>query len=181
MTKAAKPIAVIQGAASPVIQELIRRFVDGLPNAVRLAGVVEEGVRPVEGACGAGYLRSLSDGALFTIFEDLGPGSEACNLDAAGVVAACGAACRDIAAGCDLVVLNKFGKLEAERGGLAAAFQAAIEAGAPILTSVSPKFTPAWDAFAAPLSVILPPDLDRIEAWWREVSGAAQPPRAASA
>ena len=40
---------------------------------------------------------------------------------------------RDIAAGCDLVVLSKFGKLEAGGGGLRDAFGAAIEAGVPVL------------------------------------------------
>jgi hypothetical protein len=72
-----------------------------------------------------------------------------------------------IAVGCDLVVLNKFGKIEAERSGLAPAFASAIEAGLPVLTSVSPRFAEAWDRFAAPLYVILPPDPDALDAWWR--------------
>ena len=87
-------------------------------------------------------------------------------MDASGVLSACQAVERDIATGCDLVVLSKFGKVEAERSGLAAAFSAAIAAGAPILTSVSPKFNAAWEQFAAPFYVVLPPDLAEIERWW---------------
>jgi hypothetical protein len=76
---------------------------------------------------------------------------------------------RDIAQGCDLVVLSKFGRLEAEGGGLRDAFGAAIEAGIPVLTSVSGKFGKAWQNFAAPLSVTVPDDADAIEAWWEAV------------
>jgi hypothetical protein len=31
---------------------------------------------------------------------------------------------------------------------------------------VSPKLGDAWDRFAAPLYMILPPDLAAVEAWW---------------
>jgi hypothetical protein len=76
---------------------------------------------------------------------------------------------RDIAQGCDLVVLSKFGKLESQGGGLREAFGAAIEAGIPVLTSVSGKFETAWRNFAAPLAVTVPDDADAIEAWWEAV------------
>jgi hypothetical protein len=84
------------------------------------------------------------------------------------VVAACETVQRDIEAGCDLVVLNKFGKIEAEGGGLAPAFAAAVNARLPVLTSVSPKLAEPWARFAAPLFVVLPPEERLIEAWWRE-------------
>jgi hypothetical protein len=61
-----------------------------------------------------------------------------CQLDEVGAVAAAVAVQRDITAGCDLVLLNKFGKLEIAGDGLASAFRAAITAGLPVLTSVSP-------------------------------------------
>jgi hypothetical protein len=84
--------------------------------------------------------------------------------------------CQDIAAGCDLVVLSKFGKLEAENGsGLLAAFVAALESGVPVLTAVSPHRLAQWDAFAAPYYETIGPSLDAIAAWW-----SAQSPAAAS-
>jgi hypothetical protein len=85
----------------------------------------------------------------------------------------------DIAAGCDLVVLSKFGRLEADGGGLRDAFAAALEAGVPVLTSVSPVYTDKWQAFATPLFTVLPPDADRVDAWWRSLRTA--PSRASSA
>jgi hypothetical protein len=67
------------------------------------------------------------------------------------------------------VVLNRFAKLEAGRGGLTSAFAAAVEAGLPVLTSVSPAFQGAWEQFAAPLFVMLPAEPEMVDAWWRAV------------
>ena len=166
---AIKSIGVIQGAATPVVQELLRQFVARLESNARVAGVIEDPPVAGEGPCGSGDLRSLSDGRRFPIMQDLGPGAVSCRLDAAGVVCACDSVLRGIDAGCDLVVLSKFGKIEAAGSGLAPAFARAMEDGLPILTSVSPKFSEALDRFAAPLYVLLLPELADVEAWWRSV------------
>ena len=134
------PIAVVRGAPTPQIQALFASFVVRLGSPVRVVGVVEE--EPVPGRA---QLRSLADGRRFEVFQELGRGSSACSVDAGSVVSACEAVRGDIAAGCDLVVLSKFGRLEA----------------------VAPKFDLAWSAFAAPLFVMLPPRLEAVEAWWR--------------
>jgi hypothetical protein len=112
--------------------------------------VLEESHGQDDQVCGAGYLRSIANGARYSMFQDLGPGSTACRIDPAGVLLAGEAVRRDIAAGCDLVLLNRFAKLEAERQGLMSAFVAAVEAQVPLLTSVSPAFQGAWERFAAP-------------------------------
>jgi len=168
-----KPIAVLQGAPSEVIQALMRDFALGLAPASRIAGVVEVPDVDVAGeVCGGSHLLSLADGGKFEIYQELGSAAGACRLDAAGVVTACEAIERDIAAGCDLVVLNKFGKVEMERSGLAAAFAAAIEARIPVVTSVSPKMMEHWERFAAPMYELLPPDRGELERWWADVRGA---------
>lgn len=165
-----KPIGVIQGAASSEVQSLLRAFIRRLDSATRVAGVMEAAADGAEGPCSAGDLVSLSDQRTFAIMQDLGSEATACRLDADGVVSACEAALDGIAAGCDLVILSKFGKIEAEGSGLAAAFARAIESGHPILTSVSPRFNAEWDRFAAPFYVLLPPEPEALDAWWRAVS-----------
>jgi hypothetical protein len=163
-------IAAIQGAESPIIQALIQAFVDQLPRQVRVAGVIEDyPPETPDGEC-APNLRNLRSGSLHALFQELGPCASSCALNAESVVAVCEEVNRDIAAGCDLVVLNKFAKLEAERSGLTAAFAASLEAGIPILTSVSPKFDAEWRRFAEPYFVILPPEPAAIARWWRAVS-----------
>ena len=160
-------IGVVQGAPSPAVQGLLRAFVADLGPSVRVAGVIEDVADAAGEACSVGQLRSLRDDSVFAIVQDLGSGSSACRVDAGGIVTACEAVCRDIAVGCDLVVLSKWGKVEADRSGLAAAFAAAIDAGVPVLTSVAPRFTPLWERFAAPMYVMLPPDVGSIGDWWR--------------
>ena len=71
-----------------------------------------------------------------------------------------------ISEGADLVVLSKFGKLEAARSGLADAFRAAIEADLPILTVVSPAAAEEWELFAAPwLFQFLDASPEALEGW----------------
>jgi hypothetical protein len=177
----AKPIAAVQGGTTPQIQAVFRAFLASLQPHGRVAGVIEESPTASDADDGDAWLRNLVDGRVFPLFQDLGPNSTACGLDAGSVVSACEAVRRDIAAGCDLVVLSKFGRLEAERSGLADAFAAAVEVQAPVLTSVSPKFAAPWAAFAAPLFVVLPPQLHALQAWWRSVSPRSPAPPAEAA
>jgi hypothetical protein len=164
-----RKIAVVQGMPSAQVQELFRTLVDRWQPSTRLAGAIAEDHGLADRACSAGFLRSLGSGERFPIFQDLRPGSKTCHLAGAGALAAADAVRRDIAAGCDLVLLNKFGKLEADGGGLRDAFGAAIEVGVPVLTSVSAALAAAWQSFAARLFVIVPADADRIDAWWQAV------------
>jgi hypothetical protein len=172
MDPAVKTIAVVQGASATTVQDLFRTLVDRWRPSARLAGVIAESHGLADRVCSAGFLRNVCTGELFPIFQDLGPGSTACHLDGASMLPATEAVQRDIAAGCDLVLLSKFGKLEAANAGLMGAFRAAIEAHIPVLTSVSPAFEAAWATFADPLFITLPASLGQIEAWWQ----AVQPP-----
>jgi Protein of unknown function (DUF2478) len=161
--------AVVQGAPNATIQDIFHTLADRWQTSARLAGVLAETHGLADRACSAGYLRDLRTGERFPIFQDLGAGSTECHLDGGAMLPATEAVRRSIAAGCDLVLLNKFGKLEAANSGLADAFRAAIEAEVPVLTSVSPAQDAAWGRFAAPLFVTLAADPAEIEAWWQSV------------
>src|SRR5262245_10950641 len=106
------------------------------------------------GTCTAGILRDIVSGLPYQIHLETPPDHATCDIDAAGVESACAAVIHDVLAS-DLVVLSKFGKLEAMQRGLASAFEAAIAAGKPVLTSVSNKHRDAWLAFA-PDALLLP-------------------------
>lgn len=162
-------IAVVQGASNATIQDIFHALADRWRMSARLAGVLAETHGLADRACSAGFLRNIGTGERFPIFQDLGPGSAACHLDGAAMLPATEAVRRDIAAGCDLVLLNKFGKLEAANSGLVDAFRAAIEADVPVLTSVSPSHEAAWAQFATPLFVTLAANPAEIDAWWQAV------------
>ncbi|MGJ4942138.1 DUF2478 domain-containing protein [Bradyrhizobium sp. HKCCYLS1011] len=166
-------IVALQGAASAIIQGLLRDFAAQLTDTgLRVAGVVESAADS-DHPCKSMALRSLEDGRLFSISQDLGPGSQACNLDPEGLVLACAAVQDQIARGADIVILSKFGKQEALGRGLSDAFGAAIAAGLPIITSVSPALTKEWRNFAGELGECVQADVAQhpgwINAWSRHV------------
>jgi uncharacterized protein DUF2478 len=160
-----KIIAVVRGASNAEIQAIFRGLADKWRPYVHLAGLVAENHGLADRHCRAGYLRNLMTGARFSIFHDLGPDADMCHLDGVGAVAAAATMQSDIAAGCDLVLLNKFGKLEIAGDGLASAFRAAITAGLPLLTSVSPAHDEAWRRFVDQEFAVLPPDPAAIDLW----------------
>jgi hypothetical protein len=160
-------IAALQGASSATIQALLDDFaLRAARLGHKIAGVIELATDQSVGVCRRRAVRDLSTGTIMSISQNLGQGSTACNLDPSGLIEACAAVERAIAAGADLVILSKFGKLEAERGGLSDAFRAAIGARLPILTAVSPAMTAAWRLFAGPLSQFIPADASVVDAWW---------------
>ena len=166
-------ITALQGASSAEIQNLLRDFAAQLASSgLRVAGVVEC-VADISHPCKSMALRSLDDGSMFSISQDLGPGSQACNLDPEGLVMACAAVQASIAHGADLVILSKFGKQEAMGRGLSDAFGAAISAGLPVLTAVSPAMMGDWRNFAGELAECVQADVARrphwIDDWSRRV------------
>ena len=166
-------IAALQGASSAQIQRLLADFAEKLARrGLRVGGVVEFGEAAPGGACGQMQLRELSTGEMFSISQNLGPGSQACNLDGQGLTAACAAVERALAGGLDVVILSKFGKQEAAHGGLYDAFQLAAASRTPLLTAVSPAMAAPWGDFAGPVSEYLPATAEAVEAWGRRcVSG----------
>ena len=169
MRSPAKTIAVVQGSPNATVQDMLRTLVDRWATSARVAGVVAEPHGLADRACNAGFLRNICTGERFSIFQDFGLGSTTCHLDERGVLAATEAARRDISVGCDLVVLSKFGKLEASGTGLLNAFNAAIDANIPVLTSVSPAYEQTWVRFAGPSFVVLAADPLKIDEWWHLV------------
>lgn len=102
------------------------------------------------------------------MFLDAQPAGTSCHLDATGVDGACAAVLSQIPDS-DVVVLSKFGKLEATGGGLAPAFAAAMAGGKPVLTTVSDLHQDAWRRLA-PDAIRLPADGAAIRDWWAKIA-----------
>lgn len=164
-------IAAIVGAESAVIQKLLAEAVSDWRRAgVRVCGLVEEAHGLTGRSCTSGLLRNLETGNVFAMYLDEPPAHTSCHLDELGVVEACASVVDRIAAS-DLVVLSKFGKVEAVGSGLFEAFETAIRLGKPLLTSVAPKHHYAWQRFA-PEAAFIRPDRASMETWKRNVSNA---------
>ncbi|MGK3946480.1 DUF2478 domain-containing protein, partial [Streptomyces caeruleatus] len=64
-----------------------------------------------------------------------------------------------------LLVLNKFGKIEAEGGGMCGVMAKALERGIPVVIGVPARNLEAWRNFADEFATELPGDIDQIERW----------------
>jgi hypothetical protein len=170
-TAVATRIAALPGEPSAEVQSLMAAFARRLTaGGARVAGVTQTRIHDAATGRSRIALREIGGDALYAISQDLGPGSVACNLDSGELAQACAAIERAAAEGLDLVVISKFSKQEAARGGLADAFRAAIAAKVPVVTAVSPHYLDEWREFAGPLAEFLEPHERALDLWWRRVS-----------
>ena len=137
---------------------------------LRVVGVLAED-NDAEGACSAGFLRDIASGQRFSIQLDAAPAGTTCHMDASGIESACDLLLPQLAAA-DLVVLSKFGKLEAMGQGLWRAFAAAAATRTPLLTTVSSRHADAWRAWAAEAACI-EATIPAVERWWTAMRPSA--------
>ncbi|MGD9919486.1 MAG: DUF2478 domain-containing protein [Paenirhodobacter sp.] len=106
------------------------------------------------------HLRLLPAGRVTSISQPLGPGADACTLDAGALELAVEETARAIAAAPEgaALILNKFGKQEAAGRGCRPLIGLALEAGLSVLISVPPETRAEFEAFAEGLGEELPPD-----------------------
>jgi nucleoside-triphosphatase THEP1 len=142
-------------------------------SGMKVVGLLGESHGIPDRKCGAGVVRDIVSGRPFAMYFDTPPKGGSCHLDPAGLEAASTQLLDQIATS-DLVILSKFGKLETMRAGLIGAFEAAAEAGVPVLTSVSEKHRAAWESFA-PGAAYLAPDAAALEGWRRGLKGRRIP------
>jgi nucleoside-triphosphatase THEP1 len=166
-------IAALHGAPSGLLQPLLEIFAQRRAlHGARIAGVIEVETCKTGGGCKSLGVRELTSGETLSITQDLGVGSMACNLDASGLAKACVMVERAIYDGADVVILSKFGKLEAARGGLSDAFRAAMLTDTPVVTTVPEPLLTEWACFAGPLAEFVTAEGEALEDWWRSQSEA---------
>lgn len=105
------------------------------------------------------------------ISQDLGPLSRGCRLDPAGLESAVGLVQAALSDRPRLLIVNKFGKQEADGRGFRPVIGQALADGVPVLTSVGVRNRPALDAFAEGLAETLPADERAVLDWCRLVTG----------
>lgn len=109
------------------------------------------------------------------ISQDLGSGSVACCLNPAALVDATAIVRRDLDAGVDLLVVNKFAGMEVDGAGMAPDAFEALSGGIPVLTCLSHRYRDKFEAVCGGLGTFLPPDVEAVLAWAREVLSAPAP------
>ena len=110
-------------------------------------------------------VRLLPDGPVLRISQDLGPSSRGCRLDPAALETAVGWVAARLSADADLLIVNKFGKHEAEGRGFRDVIAEALALGVPVLVGLNRVNRDAFLDFAQGMAVEVPSRPDALKDW----------------
>lgn len=132
---------------------------------LKVAGVLQHPVcSEAAGHCDVA-LEELTTGLRTDLFEDRGPGASGCRLDEAALAEVNGQVARSLDADPDLLILNKFGKVEAEGRGLLDLVAMAVDRGIPVVIGVPIRNLAPWRDFAGGMSVEFGDDPSQVADW----------------
>ncbi len=121
-------------------------------------------------------LQDLSSGEVTAIAEHRGSEARGCRLDVSLLTELAEAVASSLYnEEPRLLVVNKFGKIEADGGGLRGAIAEAVDRGIPVLVGVPARNLDRWRAFVGPLAVELPVEPSVIADWLGSLGLPASP------
>ena len=107
----------------------------------------------------------LPDGAVLRISQDLGRSARGCRLDPAALETAVGLVSASLDLGADVLIVNKFGKHEAEGRGFRTVIAEALSNGIPVIVGINALNLSAFQEFAEGIAVSLAPECGRLADW----------------
>lgn len=174
MTPDAPRLAAVVFDPREAVDLCIRAALDGFAGR-RILGWLQGYEVEDRCECSDIVLTAIHGGARRSITQNLGSGSQGCRLDNAALAEVAGWLAADLADPPDLLVLNRFGKTEAEGGGLRGVLEQALALDVPVLVPVNRKQLAFWRDYAGDLAEELPCDTGAVRAWVAAVLGADQP------
>lgn len=110
-------------------------------------------------------LEELASGMVLKISEDRGEEARGCRIDRGAMSEAANLLSSSLEREPDLLILNKFGKLEAEGRGLRDILSDAVQLGVPIVVGVPYRNIEQWRAFTGGLAEECPIESNRGREW----------------
>ena len=145
---------------------LLHRFAKDLARqGLRTSGTVQINTPRGAGPCDMD-VEVLPEGPVICISQSLGRGSTGCRLDPYALERAVGLVEASLASGPDCLIVNKFGKHEAEGRGFRPLIAEALSRDVPVLVGLNQLNAPAFHVFTEGLAVELPPTLPALTAWF---------------
>ncbi|WJS84265.1 DUF2478 domain-containing protein [Paracoccus sp. TOH] len=158
-----------RGAIDALLAGVVARLeAEGL----RLAGTVQTNIDRDDRPLCDMDLRLLPDGPTVRISVDRGAEARGCRLDAEALERSVLWTERALDRA-EFLVVNKFGKQEAEGRGLAGTIAEALARGLPVLVGVNGLNLPPFLEFAGGLADALPPEPEAVLRWCRAARAAA--------
>jgi len=145
---------------------VLARLAAGLADAgLRTCGVVQINTeRPDTPVCDMD-VKVLPAGPVIRISQTLGPGARGCRLDPPALEEAVGLVSARLAAGADVLIVNKFGKHEASGRGFRDVIAEALARDVPVVVGVNGMNERAFLDFTADMASRVDPDADALRAW----------------
>jgi nucleoside-triphosphatase THEP1 len=137
-------------------------------NGVRVAGLLQRFGEPLPGGKRSMYVEDLSSGERIRLDLPRGPEASGCTLDPDGLNRAACALRNAITQRPDVLMVNRFGKQEAEGHGMRAELAEAVSSGLPTLVAVPQSLVADWEKFLGEPGHVLPPEPIQIVNWSRQ-------------
>ncbi|WP_424939493.1 DUF2478 domain-containing protein [Aliiroseovarius sp. S253] len=132
---------------------------------IRVAGTAQINTdREKDGPCDMD-IQVLPDGPLLRISQSLGQGARGCRLDASALEDAVALVSASLDQGADCLIINKFGKQEAEGHGFRDVIVKALDLDIPVLVGMNQLNQDAFANFAGGMEIQLPPEARALENW----------------
>ncbi|SMR70881.1 Nucleoside-triphosphatase THEP1 [Aliiroseovarius halocynthiae] len=132
---------------------------------IRVAGTAQINTdRKKDGPCDMD-IQVLPNGPLLRISQSLGQGARGCRLNAGVLEDAVARVDAILDDGADCLIINKFGKQEAEGRGFRDVIVKALGLDIPVLVGMNQLNQDAFATFAGGLELQLPPDAQMLESW----------------
>jgi hypothetical protein len=160
--KIACMIASEQGATDRLLYAFAHDLLD---RGHKVSGTVQINTdHPDSGPCDMD-MKVLPDGPLLRISQSLGRGARGCRLNPDALETAVGHVAQSLDATTDCLIINKFGKQEAEGRGFRDVIAEALVLGVPVIVGLNTLNEQAFEVFSGGLAVNLPPDAKELEEW----------------
>lgn len=158
-----------RGATDRLLSAVAERL---LSEGARLSGVVQTNTECADDAKCDMDLRVLPDGETIRISQSLGTHSRGCRLDPAALEQAVGYVTASLSDTPQLLVINKFGKHEADGRGFRPVIGEALALDIPVLVGVNGLNEGKFIEFTDGAAERLEADLDVLVAWFERVTAS---------
>lgn len=135
----------------------------------RLIGVAQTNSECADSTLCDMDVQVLPDGPMIRISQSLGNGAKGCRLDPSALETAVALVSAGLDSNPQLLVVNKFGKHEAEGRGFRAVIGEALSRGIPVLAGVNTLNHGAFIAFTQGIGQRLPAEPRALDSWFSRI------------
>lgn len=163
-------IEIQEGQPSSTVLDVVAQALRA--KGIIVAGYLQRNLSKQGGSISDTALEDIETGEQFGIMQALGASATSCRLDTGALADIAARALTRLERPADILILNRFGKAEADGHGLRAALEMAIDRDIPVLTLVEPAYLQAWRDYVGDMAASLPPVAADAIAWYRSLTSA---------